>query len=114
MGFPIFNGNFFIIQDFALVIYRMDNMVEIGLTGLTHILRGGVRIEKNRNLCYVNTISWQSLVHQNYHSTIHIEENEYDNMCPNICPKECPTLVGSAPSAKLRNCWNSKSCQIGK
>ncbi len=51
----------------------MDNMVEVGLTGLTHILRGGVRIEKNRNLCYVNTISWGTIVSPKYHDSIHIE-----------------------------------------
>lgn len=92
-------------------------MVELGLTGLTHILRGGVRIEKNRNLCYVNTISWETIVSERYHPNIHIEENEYDNMCPNLCPKDCPQLSNSGASLstkRLRNCWNSMSCQIGK
>ena len=51
----------------------MERMVEIGLTGLTHILKGGVRIEKNRMLCFVNTISWESIVTEKYHQNIHIE-----------------------------------------
>ena len=61
------------LQDFALIIYKMDMMVEIGLTSLTHILRGGVRIHKNRNLCYVNTIDWQKIVSKKYHSNILIK-----------------------------------------
>jgi hypothetical protein len=51
----------------------MDNMIEIGLKSLTHILKGGVRIEKNRNLCYVKTIYWDNIVHKDYHDNIHIE-----------------------------------------
>ena len=77
-------------------------------TGLTHILKGGVRIEKNRNLCYVNTINWKSIVSERYHQNIHIEENEYNHLCPRNCPENCPELG----TAKKRNCWSSKSCQI--
>ena len=56
----------------------MDHMVEVGLTGLTHILKGGVRIEKNRNLCYVNTIDWKTIVSERYRSDhIHIEVSTY-------------------------------------
>jgi hypothetical protein len=59
-----------LVLDFALIIYQMDNMIEIGLKSLTHILKGGVRIEKNRNLCYVNTIYWEHIVHKDYHGNI--------------------------------------------
>ena len=82
-------------------------MAEIGLTSLTHILRGGVRVEKNRNLCYVKTIDWKTIVHKDYHPMIHIEENEMSSMCPLTCPSHCPSLGQSG-----RNCWNSLTCQI--
>jgi hypothetical protein len=31
---------------------------ELGLYSLTDILRGGVRIEKNPLLCFVDTVNW--------------------------------------------------------
>ena len=103
------------LQDFALVIYQMNRMAEIGLTGLTHILRGGVRVEKNRNLCYVNTVNWKRIVSSAYYQDIHIEENEMVNMCPLSCPKHCPSLGDFYGSKKAaRNCWSSTTCQIGK
>ena len=43
-------------------------MEEVGLTGLTSILRGGVRIEKNPKLCYERdirkggTIDWRKIL----------------------------------------------------
>ena len=90
-------------------------MAEIGLTGLTHILRGGVRVEKNRNLCYVNTVNWKRIVSSAYYQDIHIEENEMVNMCPLSCPKHCPSLGDFYGSKKAaRNCWSSTTCQIGK
>ena len=64
---------FFCFQDFALIIYKMEKMVEIGLKGLTHILNGGVRIQRNRNLCYVKSIDWQKIVSKKYHQNIVIE-----------------------------------------
>ena len=68
--------NFFFLlffQDFALIIYKMERMVEIGLKGLTHILNGGVRIQRNRDLCYVKTIDWKKIVSKKYHQNIVIE-----------------------------------------
>lgn len=50
----------------------MPNMVEVGLTGLTHILHGGVRIRKNPKLCYVQTIDWKRIVSKPYHGMIMI------------------------------------------
>ncbi|KAF4528838.1 hypothetical protein B566_EDAN014557 [Ephemera danica] len=44
--------------NYALVIYEMRHLQEIGLVSLTHILRGSVRIEKNPLLCYVDTVDW--------------------------------------------------------
>ena len=86
----------------------MNQMAEIGLTSLTHILRGGVRVEKNRNLCYVKTIDWKKIVSPPYHSNILIEENEMSSMCPLTCPQHCPSI---GPNGR-KNCWNSLTCQI--
>jgi hypothetical protein len=53
----------------------MKDMEEIGLSSLTHILRGAVKIEKNSDLCYVDTVNWEAIVNEKYHSLIHIEVN---------------------------------------
>ena len=50
----------------------MPNLEEVGLIGLTHILRGGVRIERNPRLCYVNTIDWKKIVKEEHYPDIHI------------------------------------------
>lgn len=47
-----------LFHDYALVIYEMRDLQEIGLINLTAILKGSVRIERNRNLCFANTINW--------------------------------------------------------
>jgi Receptor L domain len=66
-----------LIQNYALAIYQMKNMETVGLHSLTHILKGGVRIEKNPTLCYVETINWRKIVVDPIHKEHHIviEEN---------------------------------------
>jgi len=43
------------------VIYEVPDMEDLGLVSLRSIVRGAVRIEKNPQLCYVDTIDWTSL-----------------------------------------------------
>ena len=47
-----------LFKNYALVIYEMFNLQEIGLTSLTLIDRGSVRIEKNDYLCGADKIDW--------------------------------------------------------
>lgn len=98
-------------MDYALIIFRMSVLEEVGLVGLTHILRGGVRIEKNPRLCYVQTILWHKLVDPKYHSNIHIEENEYVNNCPDVCPKDCLDRDDGIINSGRKLCWNKNRCQ---
>ena len=51
----------------------MKGMEEIGLTSLTHILRGAVKIEKNSDLCYVDTVDWKAIVSKDYHESMSID-----------------------------------------
>ena len=70
-----------LVQFYALSIYQMKNMETVGLPSLTHIMNGGVRIEKNPNLCYVNTIEWTRIVVQETDKKSHIEiaDNQESN-----------------------------------
>jgi len=43
------------------VVYEVPDMEDLGLVSLRSIVRGAVRIEKNPQLCYVDTIDWRAL-----------------------------------------------------
>jgi hypothetical protein len=89
-----------LISNYAMVIYRNKNMQTVSLPNLTTIIRGGVRIEKNPLLCYVDTIDWQRIVISS--NIIDIQENQELNVCSDTCPLAC----NNPP-----NCWNNEKCQ---
>ena len=92
-----------LVQFYALAIYQMKNMVRVGLPSLTHIMNGGVRIEKNPLLCYVDTIDWKKIVVQENDKNSHIEI--IDNQSPNNCLDKCPDKCSDD------GCWSSAHCQ---
>ena len=91
-----------LVQFYALAIYQMKNMVRVGLPSLTHIMNGGVRIEKNPLLCYVNTVEWKKVVVRDTDKQAHIQI--IDNQEANSCLDECPTKCD-------RSCWSINTCQ---
>ena len=108
-------------QDYALIIYRMPDMEEIGLRGLTHILRGGVRIEENSKLCYDRdvtkggNIDWKRILTTDYYmNNLDIKDNSYINTCPGYCNEklQCPTTSHNGKPRRL--CWSENLCQIGQ
>jgi hypothetical protein len=49
---------------------------ELGLYSLTDVLRGGVRIEKNPLLCFVDTVNWDLIAKAEHLSiAVRIQEN---------------------------------------
>nr|CAD7266169.1 unnamed protein product [Timema shepardi] len=50
-----------LLFNYAFISFEMIHLQEIGLHSLTDILRGGVRIEKNPLLCFVNTVDWDHI-----------------------------------------------------
>ncbi|XP_074094296.1 insulin-like receptor isoform X1 [Cotesia typhae] len=89
-----------LILDYSFMIYEVPNLKEIGLTKLTKILRGAVRIEKNPSLGYANTIDWNEIV-------VNGENVIKDNQNPEDGRGDCSSCPG-----KL--CWNENSCQKTK
>ncbi|XP_034951870.1 insulin-like receptor [Chelonus insularis] len=85
-----------LLTDYSFMIYELQNLQEIGLTKLTKILRGAVRIEKNPSLCYTNTIDWNEIV-------VAGENFIKDNGNPSSCP--------GCPSCPDGHCWTAKDCQ---
>ena len=78
-------------QDYALVVYKNENLEEIGLSGLTKILKGGVRVSTNKKLCYAQTVDWERIVvEKSYHTRgISVNGNMDENFCADVCPNYC-------------------------
>ncbi|XP_065322279.1 insulin-like peptide receptor [Gordionus sp. m RMFG-2023] len=72
--------------NYALAIYQNFNLEEIGLSSLTLILRGAVRIEKNPLLCYIDTVAWEIILS----SSEYLAESVYlENADATTCSNEC-------------------------
>ncbi|KAM9097937.1 insulin receptor isoform X1 [Sarcophilus harrisii] len=100
--------------NYALVIFEMVHLKEIGLHSLMNITRGAVRIEKNNELCYLSTIDWSQIldsVEDNY-----IVDNKDDK---EECGDVCPGAVKGVNSCKstvingqfIERCWTHNHCQ---
>ncbi|KAF7492360.1 Insulin receptor [Sarcoptes scabiei] len=100
-----------LLHNYAFVIYEMLHLQEIGLKNLTSILRGDIRIQKNPNLCFVDTIDWSRIAQSSL-----ISDNKDQNLCPN-CPENCPIVSARSSNGKKigdvfdRVCWTSDVCQ---
>ncbi|XP_052889500.1 insulin-like receptor [Anopheles moucheti] len=111
-------------NNYALVVYELMQINELGLTSLIDIQRGGVRIEKNPNLCHADTIDWKAIAPE---GESWIKANQDANECT-TCPSnvtvalangmthttQCPTrevnrLTHNEKPSHL--CWSTSHCQ---
>ncbi|XP_071481158.1 insulin-like peptide receptor isoform X2 [Diadema antillarum] len=102
-----------LFYNYALIIFEMFEMQEIGLPSLTAVMRGWVRIEKNINLCYMSTVDWSLIQVQGMENNF-IKENKAQDDCLNFCPEEdgkriCRQATPSGDVAEL--CWTAQHCQ---
>lgn len=102
--------------NYALVVFEMLQLREIGLHSLMNITRGAVRIEKNPDLCYLSTLDWSKVldsVEDNY-----IVANKNDRECGDVCPgvaigkTTCQTTTINGHFSE--RCWTQKHCQRSK
>jgi hypothetical protein len=47
-----------LFSDYALVVFDNASLLKLELKNLTSIERGAVRVEKNPNLCFADTVDW--------------------------------------------------------
>uniref|UniRef100_A0A182MYU2 Tyrosine-protein kinase receptor n=1 Tax=Anopheles dirus TaxID=7168 RepID=A0A182MYU2_9DIPT len=109
-------------NNYALVVYELMHIKELGLTSLIDIQRGGVRIEKNPNLCHADTIDWKAIAPygENW-----IKANQDANECT-TCPSNVTissngtTRTIVCPSREINRlhnekashlCWSTNHCQ---
>nr|ANC28181.1 tyrosine kinase insulin receptor [Sagmariasus verreauxi] len=96
-----------LFHNYALVIYDVPSLQEVGLVSLTVILRGSVRIERNPQLCYVHTVDWGHIT-VNRLAENYINRNRPVSECPS-CPEELGCRRSKGCGAP--RCWGSHACQ---
>nr|XP_014967830.1 insulin receptor-related protein isoform X1 [Macaca mulatta] len=99
---------------YALVIFEMPHLRDVGLPALGAVLRGAVRVEKNQELCHLSTIDWGLL--QPAPGANHIVGNKLGEECADVCPG----VLGAAGESCAKTtfsghtdyrCWTSSHCQ---
>ncbi|XP_029008650.1 insulin-like growth factor 1a receptor [Betta splendens] len=102
-----------LFYNYALVIYEMTSLKDIGLYNLRNITRGAVRIEKNPELCYINSVDWSLIMDADFNNVINVnkKEEECDNVCPGIMEDNRLCQRTSIKDNNDYRCWTSKQCQ---
>ncbi|XP_043979620.1 insulin-like growth factor 1a receptor [Gambusia affinis] len=97
----------------ALVIYEMTNLKDIGLYNLMNITRGAVQIEKNPELCFLDSVDWSLIMDSNVNNVI--TGNKKSKECDDVCPgtmEDNPTCQRTLVKGNNDyRCWASKHCQ---
>jgi len=108
--------------NYALVVFEMPDLENLGLWNLRQIVRGAVRIERNPRLCYIDTIDWSAVLSDRKVDNF-IVQNRDSYECVNVCPRQepsgsyCPTMVVTLDDGEKFSqplCWKSDKCQSGE
>lgn len=104
--------------NYALVVFEMPDLEDLGLWNLRQIVRGAVRIERNPQLCYIDTVDWSAVLSSRKVDNF-IVQNRDTYECVNVCPKRdpCPTMQVTLDNGEKDDqslCWNAEHCQSGK
>uniref|UniRef100_A0A8B9ZLH1 Receptor protein-tyrosine kinase n=1 Tax=Anas platyrhynchos TaxID=8839 RepID=A0A8B9ZLH1_ANAPL len=104
----IIRGTQLFQERFALAVLGNSGLQQLGMRQLTEILKGGVRIEGNPQLCFQETVLWADIFHR--HNELRAEtlvESTRSRSCPGchaLCaeghcwgagPQDCQTLTNS-------------------
>lgn len=106
-----------LFYNYALVIYEMPNLKDIGLYNLRNITRGAMRIEKNSELCYLDSVDWSLIMNAEFNNIVNLNKKpkECDNVCPGIMVKDKPLCQRTSFNDNHdARCWTSNHCQKGK
>uniref|UniRef100_A0A8C4FGT1 Tyrosine-protein kinase receptor n=1 Tax=Dicentrarchus labrax TaxID=13489 RepID=A0A8C4FGT1_DICLA len=102
--------------NYALVLYEMLQLKEVGLHSLMNITRGAVRIEKNPDLCYLATLDWSKILDSVGDNFIVANKNERE--CGDVCPGTAQgqtTCPQNTINGHFRGrCWSQNHCQRSK
>ena len=111
-----------LFYNYALVVFEMPDLEDLGLWNLRQVVRGAVRIERNPRLCYIDTIDWSAVLSSRIVDNF-IIQNRDSYECVNVCPKRsqpgphCPTMVVTLDDGEKFSqplCWTADKCQSGE
>ncbi|XP_053722532.1 insulin-like growth factor 1 receptor isoform X1 [Synchiropus splendidus] len=102
-----------LFYNYALVIFEMTSLKDVGLHSLRNITRGAIRIEKNPELCYLDSIDWSLIMDAEFNNFI--AGNKQSEECSDVCPG----IMENRPQCRKTmfnnnygyRCWNSNHCQ---
>ncbi|KAF7224513.1 insulin-like growth factor 1 receptor [Nothobranchius furzeri] len=102
-----------VFYGFTLVVYEMTSLKDIGLYNLRNITRGAVRIEKNPELCYLDSVDWSLIMDAEVNNVItgNKKAKECDNVCPGIMGDNSLCQRTSINDNNDYRCWTSNQCQ---
>uniref|UniRef100_A0A671YVD5 Tyrosine-protein kinase receptor n=1 Tax=Sparus aurata TaxID=8175 RepID=A0A671YVD5_SPAAU len=99
--------------NYALVIYEMLQLKEVGLHSLMNITRGAVRIEKNPDLCYLATLDWSKILDSSEDNFIVANKNEREcgDVCPGTAQGQTICTQNTINGHFRGRCWSQNHCQ---
>ncbi|KAM9311927.1 insulin-like growth factor 1 receptor [Gastrophryne carolinensis] len=102
-----------LFYNYALVIFEMTDLKDIGLYNLRNITRGAIRIEKNSDLCYLSTLDWSLVLEAVYNNYIVGNKLPKDcgDMCPGTMDDKTRCVQTSIDGDFGYRCWSAKHCQ---
>ncbi|KAI1904515.1 hypothetical protein AGOR_G00006440 [Albula goreensis] len=105
-----------LFYNYALVIFEMTSLKDIGLYNLRNITRGAIRIEKNPELCYLDSVDWSLVMDSESNNFIigNKQSEECGDVCPGIMEDNRQCIKTSFNNNYSFRCWNSNHCQKGK
>ncbi|GAB0096780.1 insulin receptor [Sergentomyia squamirostris] len=89
-----------VLANYALVVFEMPDLENLGLRSLLSVQRGYVRIEKNPKLCYANTIDWDK-----------ITQTAGGNYIQKDIRSDCPNATTNCTGCEPKFCWSPHNCQ---
>ncbi|XP_077419171.1 insulin-like growth factor 1b receptor isoform X3 [Vanacampus margaritifer] len=102
-----------LFYNYALVIFEMTSLKDIGLYNLRNITRGAIRIEKNPELCYLESVDWSLIMDAEFNNFIagNKQSKECSDVCPGIMEKNQQCRKTMFNNNYNFRCWNSNHCQ---
>ncbi|XP_030622664.1 insulin-like growth factor 1a receptor [Chanos chanos] len=102
-----------LFYNYALVIFEMTSLKDIGLYNLRNITRGAIRIEKNPELCYLDSVDWSLIMDAEFNNFI--AGNKKSKECADVCPglmEDSPECIRTSfNDVYSYRCWTSNHCQ---
>ncbi|MBN3310814.1 IGF1R factor, partial [Amia calva] len=102
-----------LFYNYALVIFEMTSLKDIGLFNLRNITRGAIRIEKNPDLCYLDSVDWSLIMDAEYNNFIagNKQSKECGDVCPGIMEDDPQCIKTNFNDNYNYRCWTSNHCQ---